>query len=168
MKTSLIIFIVKLTFFQCFVIHYPLSMWSAYHCRLFRPGLHRRCQSLALNNSTRPRNLLRFSLNLPQLSLSLSLSQPSRSLSSPSPFLAVMSFNDKDTNNEGAASSAPSDRGSSSRSARPLSSRNFNGLFGGAQSSSVAPPPIRESEDPLGTAGAPIARAPLLKGAHFA
>ena len=70
--------------------------------------------------------------------------------------------------NTGAASSAPSDRGSSRRSVRLLSSRNFNHLFGGTQSRFAAPPPAQECEDPLGTLGAPTARAPLLEGAHFA
>ena len=70
--------------------------------------------------------------------------------------------------NTGAASSAPSDRGSSSRSVRPTSSRNFSRLFGGSQSRSAVPPLAQDSEDPLGMLGAPTARAPLLEGAHFA
>ena len=70
--------------------------------------------------------------------------------------------------NRDAASSAPSDRGSSSRSVRPLSSRNFSRLFVGSQSRSAVPPPAQESEDPLSTLGAPTARAPLFEGAQFA
>ena len=70
--------------------------------------------------------------------------------------------------NTGAASSALSDRGSSRRSVRPLSSRNFNRIFGGSQSRSSAPPVVKEPKDPLGTLGAPTARAPLLESAHFA
>ena len=70
-------------------------------------------------------------------------------------------------NNTRAASSAPADRGSSSRSARPLSSRNFNRIFGGSQSRFTVPFPAKECADPLDTPGAPTARAPLLEGAHF-
>ena len=125
---------------------------------------------LLLNNPTRSRHLPCFSLRPSQPSLfpSISFSQPFLSFFSASSLFGVMSSNDQDTKNTGAASSAPSNRGSSFRSARPLLSRNFNSIFGGSQSRSAVPPFAKESEDPLSTLGAPIARAPLLEGTHFA
>ena len=80
---------------------------------------------------------------------------------------AMPSTNDGD-HDSGAASSAPMGQASSSRPARALSSRQFSRVFGGAHSRSTPPPSAQESEDPLGTLGAPTARAPLLEGAHFA
>ena len=87
---------------------------------------------------------------------------------SPLPLLPFMPSPHESHQNTGAASSAPSDRGSSSRSVRPLSSRNFNRIFNRSQSRSAIEPPAQEYEDPLGTLGAPTARSPLLEGAHFA
>ena len=89
------------------------------------------------------------------------------SFPNPSPSRAMPSANDGNSDTV-VASSAPVVQGSSSRFARPLSSRQFSRVFGGAHSRSALPPPAQESEDPLGTLGAPTARAPLLEGAHFA
>ena len=158
-KSPWIIFIAKLTVSRCFAIHDRRSMWSACHPCLFRPGLLLR-PSTPLNNPVSrlllSTALLRLHLFLVRLPSSFS---PSSSNVIPSPH--------DNHNNTGAAPSVPSDRGSSSRSVRSLSSRNFSRLFGGAHSHSALPTPAQESEDPLGTLGAPIARAPLFEGAHF-
>ena len=87
----------------------------------------------------------------------------------PSPSLSCAMPSTNDGNHDsGAASSAPVGQASSSRPARPLSSRQFSRVFGGAHSCSALPPPAQESKDPLGTLGAPTACAPLLEDAHFA
>ena len=89
------------------------------------------------------------------------------SFSNPSPSRAMPSAN-HGNNDTGAGSFAPVGQGSSSRPARPLSSRQFSRVFGGAHSRSALPPPAQESKDPLGTLGELTARAPLLEGTHFA
>ena len=131
---------------------------------LFRPGLPCRCFSPAQHTPTRIHLRSVISFNL------LSSLQASIPLPPVSPFalLAAMPSPTDQDNNTGAASSAPADRGSSSRSARPLLSRNFNRIFGGSQSRSTVPLPAKECADPLGTLGAPTARASRLEGAHFA
>ena len=152
-------FIAKLAVSRCFAINDRRSTWSACHPCLFRPGLLLR-PSTPLNNLP---TLLLLATALFHFHLHLSLVHLPPSFS-PSSFIIIPSSHD----NTGAASSAPSDRGSSSRSVRPTSSRNFSRLFGWSQSRFAVPPLAQESEDPLGTLGAPTARAPLLKGAHFA
>ena len=131
---------------------------------LFRPGSPCRCSSPAQHPPTRIHLFSPHSFNL--------LSSPHASIPLPPvshlPLLAAMPSPTDQGNNTGAASSAPADRGSSSRFARPLSSRNFNRIFGGSQSRSTVPLPAKECADPLGTLGAPTARATLLEGAHFA
>ena len=118
-----------------------------------------------------PRSLYR-----PLLSSSfnyLSCVLPSRSSPILSSFTRLSSSSGMPSTNDGnrdsgAASSAPMGQASSSWPARALSSPQFSRVFGGAHSHSAPPPSAQESEDPLGTLGAPAARAPLLEGAHFA
>ena len=135
-------------------------MLSACHPCLFRPGSLRRPLT-PLNNPPMHTLLssafLHFHLSFVRLPSSFSPSSSN-----------FMPFPHNSHDNTGAASSAPSDRGSSSRSVRPLSSRNLNRILGGSQSRSSAPPVVKEPEAPLGTLGALTARAPLLEGAHFA
>ena len=151
--------IAKLTVSRCFAIHDRRSMWSACHPCLSRPGLVV-CPSTPLDH---PSSRLLLSTAFLQRQLHLFLVRLPFSFSPSSSNCKLSSHY-----NTGAASSAPSDRGSSSRSARPISSRNFSRLFGVSQSLSAVPPPAQESEDPLGRLGAPTARAPLLERAHFA
>ena len=161
-------FIAKLAVSRCLAIHDRRSMWSAFNPGLFRPGLLVR-PSTPLNN---PSSHLLLSTALLHSGVSPVESDFHLHLflvRLPSPF-SPSSSNIMPSSHDktGAASSAPSDRGSLSRSARPISSRNSSRLFGGSQSLSAVPPPAQESEDPLGTLGAPTARASLLEGGHFA
>ena len=103
-------------------------------------------------------------LSLPSSSTSSSYSSTSLAFFHPSTS-STMPPAENGNKHTGAGSSAPSGQGSSSRPAHPLSFRNFNRIFVGSQSRSAAPPPAQDSKDPLGTLGAPTARAPLLEGA---
>ena len=141
-KSPWIIFIAKLIVSQCFAIHDRRSMWSACYPCLLRPGLLPR-PSTPLNNPS-----TRFLLSTAFLHLHLFLIRLPSSFSPSSSNVMTSPHNSHD--NTGAASSAPSDRGSSSRSVRPLSSQNFNRLFGG--SLSLVPPfrlPHRNPKTPL-------------------
>ena len=157
-------FIAKLAVSRCFAIHDRRSTWSAYHPCLFRPGSFLR-PSTPLNT---PLTLLLLATASPPFSpspipraSSSSFFSHSQLLFRPFSFDLMPSLNDGN-HDSGAASSAPMSQASSSRPARALSSRQFSRVFGGAHSRSAPPPPAQESEDPLGTLGAPTARAPLL------
>ena len=135
---------------------------------LFRPGLLA-LPSTPLNNPPTLPLLATalFHIHPPLVRLSSSFFFHSQLLSQPFFLSCAMPFTNDGNHDSGAASSAPMGQASTSQPVRAFSSRQFSRVFGEAHSRSAPPPPAQESEDPLGTLGAPTARAPLLEGAHF-